>query len=252
MFAARNMMFAGAGLDPDAADYFSRIASAGSSISANNKNAVNAFIVGCKTDGIWSAIKAACFLAGPDDLTGSLVPLVGPAPTNVNFVAGDYNRTTGLLGNGSTKYLNSNRAANADPQNDNHLSAWITSITVTGNNAVIGTGGGGISGSTHIMYTMEGTTLVRNRMQDFAWVAGVPVGFVGTSRAISTQFVIRQGSSNTTFAAASQAPLSSNSSVFARDAASLFPGRLSFYSIGESLDLALLDARLTTYMAALT
>jgi hypothetical protein len=32
---------------------------------------------------------------------------LGTAPTNNNFVDADYNRETGLVGNGSTKYLDS-------------------------------------------------------------------------------------------------------------------------------------------------
>jgi hypothetical protein len=58
-----------------------------------------------------TAIKASCILAGARTLAGALVPLAGAAPTNVGpFVSGDYNRKTGLVGDGSTKYLNSNRA----------------------------------------------------------------------------------------------------------------------------------------------
>jgi hypothetical protein len=50
------------------------------------------------------------------------MPLVGSAPTNNGFIGigTDYVRKTGLVGNGSTKYLDSNRANNADPQNSNH------------------------------------------------------------------------------------------------------------------------------------
>jgi hypothetical protein len=53
----------------------------------------------------------------------------GTAPTNFNFVSGDYNRKTGLVGDGSTKYLDSNRAGNADPQNSFHLSTYSTTAT---------------------------------------------------------------------------------------------------------------------------
>jgi hypothetical protein len=38
--------------------------------------------------------------------------------------------------------------------------------------------------------------------------------------------------------------------VFGRNSTSLTNARLAFYSIGESLDLALLDARVTTLVAA--
>jgi hypothetical protein len=64
------------------------------------QSAYNDFVVGCKADGIWDAIKASCILAGARTLSGSLTPLKGAAPTNFNFVSGDYNRKTGLVGNG--------------------------------------------------------------------------------------------------------------------------------------------------------
>jgi hypothetical protein len=73
------------------------------------KRSINAFVKGCKADGIWDAIKASCIMAGARTLAGALVPLKGTAPTNFNFVSGDYNRKTGLVGDGSTKYLDSNR-----------------------------------------------------------------------------------------------------------------------------------------------
>jgi hypothetical protein len=86
-------------------------------------------VIGCKQDGIWTAIKASCILAGARTLTGALVPLAGTAPTNFNFVDADYNRKTGLVGNGSNKYLNSNRAGNADPQNSFHHAVYGTTLT---------------------------------------------------------------------------------------------------------------------------
>jgi hypothetical protein len=88
--------------------------------------AINTFVKGCKTDGTWDAIKACCIMAAWDGLDGALYPLKGTAPTNFNFVSGDYNRETGLVGDGSTKYLDSNRNNNADPQNSQHMALYIT------------------------------------------------------------------------------------------------------------------------------
>jgi len=65
-------------------------------------------VLGCKADGVWSAIKASCILAGARTLAGALVPLVGPDPNSFYFVAGNYNRKTGLKGNGSNQYIDTN------------------------------------------------------------------------------------------------------------------------------------------------
>ena len=114
-------------IDWEAADYARRVELAdGQPLEQGVFNAINAFVLGCKADGTWNAIKASCILAGARTLAGALVPLVGAAPTNFNFVSGDYNRKTGLVGNGSTKYLNSNRSGNADPQNSHHLCVYAT------------------------------------------------------------------------------------------------------------------------------
>jgi hypothetical protein len=240
--------------DPDAADYFARIVSAGSTISVNNQAAVNAFIVGCKADGIWAAIKAACFLAGPDDLTGALVPLVGTAPTNNGpFDSDDYNRTTGLVGDGSTKYLDSNRANNADPRNSKHLAVWQTGgeDRATANSPI------GISlGSTQAF-------LSSNLTQRFARInvnsggsdsldTGELIGFWGGNRSSSNDVQQRFRGTTYDYTHTSVEPTSDNIWVLARNNSVFSRSRLSFYSIGESLDLAVLDARLATYMSSIT
>lgn len=241
-------------VDPDAADYFARIVSAGSSISVANKAAVDAFVRGCKADGIWTAIKASCLLAGPDDLTGALVPLVGVAPTNNGpFVSGDYNRTTGLLGNGTTKYLNSNRNNNADPQDSRHIYARITDaqLDTTAVRRTIGTTsivGGTVWGVTNApaIFTRCATS------STVTTTATLSTGGVGVSRSNSSDYNRMNYGSVASISGASVTPANQNIGVFGAVTVDRTNARLSFYSIGESLNLALLDARLATYMSSLT
>jgi hypothetical protein len=239
-------------VDPDAADYFARIVAAGSSISEPNKVAVNAFVAGCKVDGIWAAIKASCLLAGPDDLTGALVPLVGAAPTNNGpFVSGDHNRTTGLVGNGSTKYLNSNRNNNADPQDSRHLCVWrTTSESRDATRNTIGTSGSG--GSSSLLTTATARFFRSSDLSSGVSDTTTVTGLWGVSRSGATAKAGRYAGVSSLFSDASTTPLDQLVHVFARNGVNHSNARLSFYSIGESLDLALLDARLATYMSALT
>lgn len=238
--------------DPDAADYFVRIAAAGSSISVDNQAAVNSFIVGCKADGIWNAIKASCILAGADDLTGALVPLVGAAPTNFNFVAADYSRTTGLVGDGSTKYINSNRNNNSDPQDSRHIYARITEphLDTTVIRRTIGTSttsGGtfwGISNVPAIVTRCATSGTV-------AFTATLSTGGVGVSRSNSSNYVRMNYGSVASISGVSVTPANQNIGVFGAVTVDRTNARLSFYSIGEALDLALLDARITTLMSSL-
>ena len=122
----------GGGYDADAQAYITAVEAAdGQSLETAVKDAYNAFFVGCKSDGIFSALKASCILAGARTVSGALVPLVSTmlSPTQNGTAGGwSYNRKTGLTGNGTDNYLNSNRNNNADPQNNHHLAAYSSSI----------------------------------------------------------------------------------------------------------------------------
>jgi hypothetical protein len=248
--------------DTDAQAYFTAVESADTqALETGVKNAINAFVVGCKTDGIWSAIKAACILAGARTLDGALTPLVGPAPTNVsgNFVSADYNRKTGLVGDGSSRRLNSNRAADLQPVDSYHLSAWQTvGSTISGaSTSLLGDTSASTTGATVIAFFSTGGNafLGRNRnssAQTHPTANRLTTGFFGNNRSSGSGFEMRAGGSTQFFSLSSETPLPARTvGVFARDTSFLTNARLSWYSIGESLDLALLDARLTTLMAAL-
>ena len=244
----------GPSYDSDAQAYITLVEAADSqSLETGVKDAINAFVVGCKSDGIWDAIKAACIMAGARTLTGALVPLVGTAPTNNNFVSGDYNRETGLVGNGSTKYLDSNRAEDDDPQNDHHFSMYVTSVSSL-NKIYMGTLDGVTQATQRywsadqMLYRLNGTTVYS--------IAGEnPIGFAGASRSSSANFQVRQASTDYTATVASVTSNTTNFGVFCRISGttpvSLCDARLSFYSIGESLNLALLDSRVSTLMTAI-
>jgi hypothetical protein len=241
----------GAALDPDAAAYIAAVEAADTqALEPAVRTAINDFVVGCKADGIWNAIKASCILAGARTLTGALVPLVGAAPTSFNFASGDYNRKTGLVGDGSTKYLDSNRNNNADPQDNNHNACFI-STTPSVNSGLMGTSEGR-AGHNNIFVDLTGTNgLFMRSRSDTLFTAGstTATGFAGHSRNEGASFQARA-------AAMTQTAIRSSTSVIA-DSVELFrrtslytDARLAFYSIGESLDLALLDARVTALINA--
>jgi hypothetical protein len=243
----------GVSYETEASTYFAAIATAGSTITTANKAAVNAFIVGCKADGIWTAIKASCLLAGPDSLAGALVPLVGAAPTNNGpFVSGDYSRTTGLVGDGLTKQLDSNYNPSVLAQDNVSAGVWVSTLPSAERAAL----SSGRSAPGSLVLTIA-TTSSRSRCRSGTFSAGkfvAPLGLVGISRSASTEYTLRSAGSNVTVTNTSEAPYNGTAAIFNHKPtpSSYFDGRLSFYHIGESLDLALLNARLTTYMAALT
>jgi hypothetical protein len=241
--------------DAEADAYIAAVEAAdGQALEPGVKFAIKNFVLCCKQDGIWDAIKASCILAGARTRLGALTPLVGTAPTSFNFVDGDYNRKTGLVGDGSTKYLDSNRNNNADPQNNKHFAVFATTFhTRDVTRAAIGIDTGTV-GASHLL-TAESPSRVffRNNFTDtaVALLSGATTsGFWASSRSSSTGYTGRFGSSSIIYTDTSSTPGSGNMSVFARSTANYSNARLAFYSIGESLDLALLDARVTDLINA--
>jgi hypothetical protein len=101
-----------------------------------------------------------------------------------------------------------------------------------------------ISSSTQISHRLNsnsGPTLSTN----FA-------GLIGTSRSNSTQVVSRGNRTSTTSSSTSQTPLNQIIRVFANGVGlNNSAGRIAFYSVGEAIDLAALDTRVSTLMTAL-
>jgi hypothetical protein len=200
-----------------------------------------------------SLSKAMPFMCGARTIAGCLTPVVGPAPTNFNFTGSNYNRKTGLVGDGATTYLSSNRANNADPANK-HLSIYKSSNpSVSGgligvNAAVNGASwifevslGGG--NDTYRVNTSPSVTLATPAYPD--------AGFIGVQRISSSSSQRRYSGATITDSSTSQTPSSLTIDVFRAGPNNYTNARISHYSIGEVLNLALLDARITGLMNTL-
>ena len=242
-------------LDADAVAYITAVEPADTqALESAVITAINDFVVGCKADGIWNAMKATCILAGARTLTGALVPLKGTAPTNFNFISGDYNRKTGLVGNASTKYLNSNRSYTVDPQNSFHSSVYVSTAGSADTQMYIG-GQGTSSSCTNDIYRQSGIA-IRNRGDSSGRFGdGSSTGFMGSSRNSSSSYSVRVGGTSTE-SATNSVSLSTSQSLylFARNnnGSMNLPSnaRLAFYSIGEALNLALFNTRVTNLINA--
>jgi hypothetical protein len=237
-------------LDADAEAYVNAVEVAdGQRIEDPVRFAINDFVIGCKADGIWTAIKASCILAGARTLTGALVPLAGTAPTNFNFVSGDYNRKTGLVGDGSTKYLNTNRLDSDDPIANFHCSTYLTTVEPTGDVVIyMGLTGrlqhGSVGSDAFFASKTSGFTVAGS---------GKPVNFFGQQRSSSTSETARVNGNTYTANTTATANDSNPIFVFRFSEANVpyYPSaRIAFYSIGESLNLALLDTRITALINA--
>jgi hypothetical protein len=255
-----------AGGDSDVRNYIAAVELAdGQQLEQAVKNAIRDFILGCKTDGIWSAIRASCILCGARTLSGALTPLVGPAPTNNGpFVSGDYNRRTGLVGNGASKYLSTNRNHNLDPQNNHHAVTFVTTAAISGggNFPVYVGAGGGASGVTNVgRLSSNGALFFRSRTSNASALGnGNSTGLIGVARSIGSSYTARFDGADTTVSQASSAPYSGNYFVFgtsqdanpsALETTTASNARIAFYSVGEFLVLSVLEQRVAALRSAI-
>ena len=175
--------------------------------------------------------------------TSSFTPSTLTAPGS----SSDYNRITGLVGDGSTKYLDSNRNNNVDPQNSQHMAVFPTTVNTTDTDRVyIGTGINS-TGSTYFA-TRSVDAFARNRSAsaDTGLVRGSASTLIGVSRSTSSNYTYRRSGVSQLLTRTSETPLAGNVFVYQGNGFSAFSNAsLAFYSIGESLDLALLDNRVT-------
>ena len=221
--------------DADAIAYVNAVEAAdGQLLEFGVGKAINDFVVGCKLDNTWSAIKASCILAGARTLAGALIPLVGTAPTST--LTGTYSRKTGITAGGS---LDANRNNNTDPQDNQHISAYINDTGPIGTAYLAA--GTGSSGGTSLRRQGGPVLETSSRSATLSTTSPYNIGFMGISRSSSADYIARSGASSRTITVASQTPFNGNFTSF---------GRIAFYSIGESLDLALLDARVSALITA--
>ena len=246
--------------DSDAAAYVAAVEAADTQpLETGIKAAIDALFVGLKTDSEWTAFQALRCYAGPRTLAGCAVPMKGVAPTLNNFILADLNRETGLIGNGSTKYVDHNRNNNADGQNDQQMWSYLTgAITDNGSTQVVIGVGLSQNGVSHIGRTNGSSSYFsrnRNASIGTSMAKGSGVGLVGMSRNNSANYDIHADGVTQTNTLASQTPFNGGIFSFGRNSAGLTSPsnqRAAFDCIGAAwTDPANIEARIDTYMAAI-
>ena len=228
--------------------YYNRVIANGGSISDASLNAVEKFVQDCKNALIWDKLMEVGPFAG-SDLNAALVKLIYPGGgsgvlTNVNFVAGDYNESGvngGLNGDGATKYLNTGFNAQGSLPDNAHLSLYLREdVSAASNRALIGTINGtdqywlGAITNTQTNIRLGETitaTLAQNMSKGF---------YIGSRSAANSLKLYKNGAAVASdVTAVTHAKPNLNLFVFAFNSAGVaaahFPGRGSFYSIGQGL-----------------
>jgi hypothetical protein len=214
--------------------------------------AVNDFVAGCKADGIWAVIKACCILMGARTLSGALVPLVGSAPTNTNFVGGDYDRKTGLKGNASNKRLAVNRNNNADPQDDCHGYVRVTEAPATLVRSPFGAVNFSANRHIYVNATADHRFFANGPVAGISTNVGL-VGGLGIARNNSANFDYFLYTALANVSNTSSANPSNGLAVFSSTTAGAVHSdcRISLYSFGEFLSLSTLNTRVSTLSTAI-
>ncbi len=249
---------AGVGFSTEAADYFGRLLNAGDKTFLAYRQPLANYIDSLVTLGgaYWDTMESAASFVGVG-IQGVTVPLKSTMSTltNNNFVAGDLDQLTGLKGNTSSKYLNTNVADTAVTNVNSSASVHITEKGTGNFDCLLGsqeTGAG-------FKFITLSTTLVGLNIGDAGGfnVTYPNSGMLGGSR-VSTNSIsyISDGTetSGTTPAGTLQG---GNLFVFATNNGSAIrhaDARLATYHFGPALDLATLEglqATLITEIAAI-
>lgn len=247
--------------DADAEDYFTRITTAGGTISAATKAATHRLVQDLKQGNVWNSLFDVGLLAG-DQLAAALVKLKHPAGvqstlTNVNFISGDYTEATGLKGNGTTKRLRTGVLGNVlpfvTPNYRGSLAAYVRSVTAYAEYGIaagvlVGTANGNSavdSAATYLaMDSFDGATFAHagEALGTVAISADPPGLIVGVATSLAARRVYLGGTAQTgsrdTGSAAGDA-LNFEFYVMAENqggtAARFADQHLAFYSIGDVL-----------------
>jgi len=234
----------------EAQNYFDRLDTAGDTTYVDYKQPLANYIDSLVTLGgaYWDDMGSAASFVGVG-IQGVTVPLKSTmtALTNNNFVAGDLDQSTGLKGDGSTKYLDTGSKFNDFPQNDFSMSANITEFiqeTTNGNYLTYQSFGDGISQiATQNDQGVNPNNLItrcntRNGENNFD--IGNLEDFYGINRTVSTEYSVQYGASSKTVTESSQAPANQIISIFGASTEVKSNARMATYHIGPALNLATL------------
>lgn len=242
--------------DTDAQNWITAIEAAdGQQLETATRDAYNACVVGLKADAQWSLLQLLVVLAGARTQAGALKPAVGPAQTGINLPTAGYNRRTGQLGDG-TGYVDTGLRLNQLAFNNASMGLWVVAAATSGvgymgrDDTSPNTGEMGI-------YRQDSTLRGRNQASNAfgSSAANSSTGFIGMSRgsAVTLSFRAAGTTESLSYSSAGTSSSANNILVFSRDtaAASKTNGRIALYFAGRNLNLALLEARVSTLISAI-
>lgn len=252
----------GPDFDPDAQDWIDRTEEADAlPLEDGVRAARNQYILALKAatspDGgtNWTAIAAgsALMMPGAHTLAGALVPIHAsmPPPTNTNFVGGDYNRKTGLKGDGSTKRISLGIQVSTIPI----ANRGLTTFSTTHHTRNIARADLGAVPSATNQPTLVSTSTIRYYRtggSEFQQVdASTTPGFWGATRYGTGRTGRYNGSQLTNTDAGTDLNPTAIVGIFSAGAGVYSDARLAWGGYHEAVDMAALESAIATYIAAI-
>lgn len=253
--------------------WYNKVVSSGSNASASTLNAIDTFITTLAVNGLLNKIYRCNLFCG-NDITASLVPLINTngsaVDAQVKFIPSDYTASIGLLGDGSTKYINTGLDPNSVAGmtiNNAHLSTYVQSASaVVANRAQIGCDWGVQSiyfaitawfGTPTSSFFLCGQNAPSNWCQYGSDNVTIPGYYIGTRGAANFSVFYKDLNQIGTAAVQSKTQLPPyNVYVFAQNDANnpvyYCNNRLGGYTIGAGLtgvEVRILNTAMTTFQA---
>ena len=198
----------------EAANYFGRLVNAGDSTFLAYRQPLANYIDGLVALGgaYWNDMVSSVSFVGVG-IQGITVPLRDgmTVPTNNNFVDTDLNQLTGLVGDGSTKWMHTNTIDSDVLQDDASLSCWVSDIGTQATARFLG--------SSDLRFDTNNPNTSGLRMWSQSTSRDIPTGFTtsnfaGTNRSTGTGYNYLVNGTSGTFTRASLAPTGQAVSVF--------------------------------------
>jgi hypothetical protein len=123
ILATHGIIGSGAAFDADAVAFFNRVTTAGGTLSATEKSAINTLVVQMKADGTWTPMKAIYPMVGAS--AAACAQNLKSSSFTGTFTSGWTFASTGVTPNGTSAYFNTTLNPNTQLTNNNcHMSIY--------------------------------------------------------------------------------------------------------------------------------
>jgi len=147
LFPFSFMQAQGPTFDPDALAFFARVTAAGGTLSATEKTAVNTLVVTMKADGTWTPARVIYPMVGAS--AAACAQNLKSSSFTGSFSSGFTFASTGVTGNGTSAFMNSNFIPSTNGLNydNNHIAYYSRTSAQSGAIQFYEMGSGNSSGS---------------------------------------------------------------------------------------------------------